>query len=69
MIPNDILLYSQVNAYCHQDGVIQQLMGAETKNHSQTLGRARVTQQKRGREDCKSQRGQGHHENITHRIK
>jgi len=43
-------------------------MTAEAETHIQTLSRARGTPQKRGKEDCKSLRGRGHHENMAQRI-
>jgi hypothetical protein len=43
-------------------------MGADATTHSQTLGIARGTLQKRGREDSRKQRGQGLQENTVGRI-
>lgn len=38
MIPNDILLHSQIGTQpnCHQRGFLQQLTGADAETHSQT---------------------------------
>ena len=56
MISNDILLYQSL-AYCHQRGFIQQL-----------LGTCEETSWKKGRKDCRSQRGGEHYKNTAHRI-
>ena len=57
MIPNDILLYSQIGAFPngHLTGYIQQLKEVDAKTYHQTLG---VTQEtlKKGRAHCRSQR-------------
>lgn len=73
VIPNDILLYSQISAQatCHQrasstrlssEGFIQQLSRTEVETHCQTLGRARR------RKDCRSQNHPGKEEIMAHRI-
>jgi hypothetical protein len=36
--------------------------------HNQTLGKAKGTLQKRGKKDCRSQKCQGHQENMSHKI-
>lgn len=53
MIPNYILLCQQIgaNPNCHQRGIIKQLKGTKAETHSQTLGRAKRTLQKKERKD------------------
>jgi hypothetical protein len=48
---------------------MQQLMGTDAKTHSQTLGSIQGILQKAGREDCRSQRGQGHRKKTTESTK
>ena len=55
------------NTKNHQKDSIQQLIGADAELLSQLLLEARGILQKRGRKDCRSQRGQGHHKK-TYRI-
>lgn len=70
MIPNNILLYSQIRAYhyYYQRGFIQQLIGANAETHNHTLGRALRILRKRGKKDFRSQGSQGHCKNKAHRI-
>jgi hypothetical protein len=49
-------------------GFIQQLKGADTETHSQTLCGAPGVLWRRGRKDWGSQRNQGLLENTAHRI-
>jgi hypothetical protein len=45
---------------CYHRGGIQKAMGADTETHGHMLGRAKESLQKRGRKDCRSQRGREH---------
>lgn len=64
MIADDNLLFLNTRAQhsCHQRGFTRQLTGADTGTHGQTeLGSFME-------EEYGSQKGQGHHKNISHRI-
>jgi hypothetical protein len=43
-------------------------MGAEAEYQSQILDRAQEVLQRKGRKDCRNQRGQGHLKEMTHRT-
>lgn len=68
MIPNNILLYSQISVQPnhHQRGfLLQHLMEADAEIHSKTLGGAQRTHQEKRRRNYRSYRGQGHQENQS----
>lgn len=41
---------------------------ADVETHTQMIGGAQGTQEKRARKDCRSQWGLGHQENMVHKI-
>lgn len=59
---------ARIPDWCLAQSSSERIPLADIETHTQMIGGAQGTQEKRVRKDCRSQWGLGHQENMVHKI-